>query len=102
MPASNVAGYTKRTTATAFVFLAYCIGNIIGPHGFLGREAPIYQTGCKLIIGCICGQIVIAVMLRMLLIWRNKQRDADTSVPAETERIEDITDFENPHFRYVY
>ncbi|CAG9983980.1 unnamed protein product [Clonostachys byssicola] len=102
MPASNVAGYTKRTTATAFVFLAYCIGNIIGPHGFLGKEAPIYQTGCKLIIGCICGQIVIAVMLRMLLIWRNKQRDADTSVPAETERIEDITDFENPHFRYVY
>lgn len=31
-PASNVAGYTKRTTGTAFVFLAYCIGNIIGEH----------------------------------------------------------------------
>ncbi|VUC26875.1 unnamed protein product [Clonostachys rosea] len=102
MPASNVAGYTKRTTATAFVFLAYCIGNIIGPHGFLGKEAPIYQTGCKLIIGCVCGQVVIAVMLRMLLIWRNKQRDAAVNVPAETDRIEDITDFENPHFRYVY
>lgn len=31
-PASNVAGYTKRTTGTAFVFLAYCIGNIIGEY----------------------------------------------------------------------
>jgi hypothetical protein len=30
LPASNVGGYTKRTTATAIVFLAYCVGNIIG------------------------------------------------------------------------
>lgn len=36
-PASNVAGYTKRTTGTAFVFLAYCIGNIIGKYFY---EAP--------------------------------------------------------------
>ncbi|KAF7452609.1 MFS general substrate transporter [Pyrenophora tritici-repentis] len=30
LPASNVGGYTKRTTGTAVVFMAYCIGNIIG------------------------------------------------------------------------
>ncbi|KAF7574257.1 UhpC, Sugar phosphate permease [Pyrenophora tritici-repentis] len=29
LPASNVGGYTKRTTGTAVVFMAYCIGNII-------------------------------------------------------------------------
>lgn len=103
MPASNVGGYTKRTTATAFVFLAYCIGNIVGPHGFRGNEAPIYQTGCKLIIGCIAGQVIIAIALRLLLIRRNKIRDAQ-GPPSEVddEVLQDLTDFENPNFRYSY
>ncbi|KAM5343237.1 hypothetical protein ACJ41O_014203 [Fusarium nematophilum] len=103
MPASNVGGYTKRTTATAFVFLAYCIGNIIGPHGFIGSEAPIYQTGCKLIIGCVAGQAVIAVILRIVLIRRNKERDARGPViDDENAVLQDLTDFENPNFRYSY
>ncbi|KAG7420581.1 putative transporter [Fusarium oxysporum f. sp. raphani] len=106
MPASNVGGYTKRTTATAFVFLAYCIGNIIGPHGFIGSEAPIYQTGCKLIIGCIAAQVAIAIALRLLLIRRNKMRDAEQSgSPPEANDaavLEDLTDFENRSFRYMY
>jgi hypothetical protein len=106
MPASNVGGYTKRTTATAFVFLAYCIGNIIGPHGFIGREAPIYQTGCKLIIGCIAAQVCIAISLRFLLIRRNRMRDAeprDEAAEAMDEAVlQDLTDFENRSFRYAY
>lgn len=103
MPASNVGGYTKRTTATAFVFLAYCIGNIIGPHAFLGSEAPIYQTGCKLIIGCTAGQAAIAMILRYVLIRRNKIRDALGPVVEGTDDVlQDLTDFENPNFRYAY
>lgn len=108
MPASNVGGYTKRTTATAFVFLAYCVGNIIGPHAFLSSEAPIYQTGCRVIIGCTSAQAVIAVALRMLLIRRNRIRDeqaAQNPALAEedpNEMLLDLTDFENPRFRYAY
>jgi hypothetical protein len=103
MPASNVGGYTKRTTATAFVFLAYCIGNIIGPHGFIGSEAPIYQTGCKLIIGCVAGQVVLAIALRFVLIRRNRLRDEQGPViEDENAVLQDLTDFENPNFRYSY
>ncbi|KAH7198287.1 major facilitator superfamily domain-containing protein [Fusarium flagelliforme] len=103
MPASNVGGYTKRTTATAFVFLAYCIGNIIGPHGFIGSEAPIYQTGCKLIIGCVAAQVVIALILRFVLIRRNRLRDEKGPViEDENAALQDLTDFENPNFRYSY
>ncbi|KAM5385482.1 hypothetical protein ACJZ2D_000681 [Fusarium nematophilum] len=47
MPATNIGGYTKRITASAIVFTAYCVGNIIGPHAFLASEAPKYPTGCK-------------------------------------------------------
>ncbi|KAK0392229.1 hypothetical protein NLU13_1726 [Sarocladium strictum] len=106
LPASNVGGYTKRTTATAFVFLAYCVGNIIGPQGWIGSEAPIYQTGCKLIIGCVAAQICIAAALRLLLIRRNKMRDAEQQgQPQEAlddALLQDLTDFENRSFRYTY
>ncbi|GKU04735.1 mfs protein [Fusarium langsethiae] len=103
MPASNVGGYTKRTTATAFVFLAYCIGNIIGPHGWIGSEAPIYQTGCKLIIGCVAGQVIIAIILRFVLIRRNRLRDEQGPVIEDEDAVlQDLTDFENTNFRYSY
>ncbi|KAL5358626.1 major facilitator superfamily domain-containing protein [Aspergillus floccosus] len=103
MPSTNTAGYTKRVTSTAFVFLAYCIGNIIGPHAFLAEEAPIYRTGCKLILACALCQIACAIALRLLLISRNRRRDK-MELPAgeqEEQMMEDLTDFENPRFRYV-
>lgn len=96
MPSTNTAGYTKRVTSTAFVFLAYCIGNIIGPHAFLAAEAPIYQTGCKLILACALCQIACALGLRVLLISRNRRRDK-VGLPAgqqEEQMMEDLTDFE--------
>ncbi|KAH6999471.1 major facilitator superfamily transporter [Ilyonectria destructans] len=106
MPATNLGGYTKRITASAIVFTAYCVGNIIGPHAFLAEEAPLYPTGCIVILACSVTQMVVAIVLRMLLIARNKRRDeaaaaigdADASSPDEAI---DRTDFENPHFRYV-
>ncbi|KAJ9646726.1 hypothetical protein H2204_000418 [Knufia peltigerae] len=113
MPAVNVAGYTKRVTATAVVFLAYCLGNIIGPHTFLESQAPIYQTGSEVILACAAGQIALAVGLRMLLVSRNKRRDQAAqdegeelgANPTGVESIElndDLTDFENRRFRYSY
>lgn len=103
LPATNVGGYTKRVTSTAFVFLAYCIGNIIGPHAFLSSEAPVYETGCKVGIACASGQICLAFALRALLISRNKKRDAQGLPPPELDEVmEDLTDFENPNFRYSY
>lgn len=105
LPATNVAGYTKRVTSTAVVFLAYCIGNIIGPHAFLASEAPIYETGCKLIISCAAAQIVLCFALRVLLIRRNKKRDAEglsSADDVQDEVLEDLTDFQNPKFRYSY
>ncbi|KAJ5091202.1 hypothetical protein NUU61_006072 [Penicillium alfredii] len=106
MPATNLGGYTKRSTGVALVFLAYCAGNIIGPHAFLAKEAPKYQTGCKVILACSCTQAALAVCLRLLLVRRNKQRDAmadagQTEALSEMDELADLTDFENPNFRYV-
>ncbi|KAF5548908.1 major facilitator superfamily transporter [Fusarium mexicanum] len=103
MPSSNLGGYTKRVTGTAVVFAAYCAGNIIGPHAFLAREAPVYQTGVIVMLACGVAQVVLAGMLRYLLILRNKKRDqaAAESIQAPEDTSADVTDFNNPHFRYV-
>ncbi|KAI1068379.1 hypothetical protein LB507_004486 [Fusarium sp. FIESC RH6] len=103
MPSSNLGGYTKRVTGTAVVFAAYCAGNAIGPHAFIAEEAPVYKTGVIVLLARGVAQIVLAAMLRYLLILRNRKRD---QVAAETQQESedtgaDITDFHNPHFRYV-
>lgn len=102
MPATNLGGYTKRITASAIVFTAYCVGNVIGPHAFLASEAPAYPTGCMVILICSVCQGVIAILLRLLLIRRNKQRDQalaalGDAVDIEEEEGVDLTDFEVSH-----
>lgn len=111
MPSTNIGGYTKRVTATAFVFLAYCIGNICGPHVFYDNEAPLYETGLRAEITCVALQVGVALLLRLLLIRRNKMRDAkaaetgvgrvDGDAVENDDPLNDLTDFENPRFRYV-
>lgn len=71
---SNYRGVTKKMTITALLFIAYCTGNIAGPHFFLKKEAPTYGTAFKAILVCYSLVIVLAVMLRFYLQWMNAQR----------------------------
>jgi MFS family permease len=41
---SNVAGFTKKSTVSALMFAAYCVGNIVGPQFFLPSEEPSYPV----------------------------------------------------------
>lgn len=41
---SNVGGFTKRSVASATLFVAYCVGNIVGPQFFLASQKPRYQV----------------------------------------------------------
>lgn len=42
--ASNTAGFTKKSTTSAILFIGYCAGNIAGPQFFLANEAPRYPV----------------------------------------------------------
>lgn len=99
MPATNLGGCTKRITASAIVFTAYCVGNIIGPHAFLASEAPAYPTGCMVILICSVTQGVITILLRLLLVRRNKQREQTIAALGDDINLDDdegadLTDFE--------
>ncbi|KAJ5893244.1 MFS general substrate transporter [Penicillium taxi] len=103
--ASNVAGDTKRSFTASAVFVAYCVGNIIGPQLIRSQTKsqhyPELWTG---LIICYCITILSASALYFLLARENKRRDALNLDENERERLgfQDLTDKENFHFRYEY
>ncbi|CZR45801.1 uncharacterized protein FPRO_15023 [Fusarium proliferatum ET1] len=105
MVSSNFAGFTKKTTVSAMVFIAYCAGNIVGPHLFFPSEAPGYKSGFLAIMICLAISAILCIVLRFYLIWENKKRDdAGDAIegPSEGINLSDKTDREIPQFRYIY
>lgn len=71
---ANYRGVTKKMTVTAMLFLAYCAGNISGPHFFLSKEAPDYNTAFRTIMICYALAILLALALRFYLQRVNAHR----------------------------
>lgn len=46
----NTTGWTKRVTTSSMIFIAYGLGNSIGPLWWTPDETPAYKSG---IVGCI-------------------------------------------------
>ncbi|CAK9786196.1 hypothetical protein CC85DRAFT_271311 [Cutaneotrichosporon oleaginosum] len=107
----NVAGRTKKTFNAAMLLVAYCVGNIIGSQVMRPKDAPLYLTGLTAIA------IVMAVNVVNFAAWwyyywsTNRKRERAFIASGITmERREhenrlagetDLTDRENPHFRYL-
>jgi len=80
-----------------------------GPQVFLDRDKPRYFIAFATHLGCYSLLVVVIVALRWYLVRQNKVRDrmAEAGVrEARDEQMlhafEDLTDRENPNFRYVY
>ncbi|EFX04995.1 allantoate permease [Grosmannia clavigera kw1407] len=71
---ANTRGVTKKMTTTALLMLAYCAGNIAGPHFFKAAEKPTYNTAFRAILVCYCLAMLTAVCLRGYLQWENARR----------------------------
>ncbi|RYP92819.1 hypothetical protein DL770_001099 [Monosporascus sp. CRB-9-2] len=102
---SNVAGHTKKSFTSATIFVAYCVGNIIGPQLVRSQSKAHHYPELWLgLIICYCITILSSAALYIVLQKENKRREA-TVVEDETERsklaFQDLTDKENPYFRYV-
>ena len=112
--ASNVAGYTKKSTVLAVLFIGYCAGNIIGPQLFFANEAPKYESAFEGILVCMALAVVSILALRQYMDWGNKRRDQEQCVHIDpelqgSERSTeehlaeaglDETDWANKKFRY--
>ncbi|KAJ5771365.1 uncharacterized protein N7511_003416 [Penicillium nucicola] len=109
---ANTGGSTKRSVVNAVFFIAYCVGNIIGPFAFKSDEAPQYTSGIVAMLVAYAVEIVLllgfATYMRKLNIDKDKvletegvsldRNGREQSVGAEADR----TDKEDVYFRYSY
>jgi len=111
----NVGGRTKQAVASSLVFIAWAVGNAIGPQVFRANDAPRYIKAFIAHIIVYGVQLVAIVFLRIRLMRLNVlKRRAQALDPIEAsgedsnehlahkQAFDDLTDKENPDFRYVY
>ncbi|KAL5339026.1 major facilitator superfamily domain-containing protein [Aspergillus crustosus] len=105
---SNVAGFTKRSATSAFIFIGYCVGNIAGPQFFYESEEPHYQTGMTASVAGLSFGVFFLILLLAYYSWENKRRDRVYGTAGQFTESEEVaqglsnkTDLEIPSFRYV-
>lgn len=107
---ANTGGSTKRSVVTAAFFVAYCVGNIIGPFAFKSNEAPKYTSGIVAILVAYTLEIALLFVFAAYAIWLNQRKQRQQSVDTMDESPEsralnsfgDLTDGENMAFRFTY
>ncbi|KAL6023099.1 Allantoate permease [Candidozyma auris] len=104
--ASNVAGHTKKVTVNAMYLIGYCVGNLIGPQTFIEEQAPDYSGAKVAMVVTSCGGVAILITIWVVMASENKKKDAKANEYRDFEKNEnyefaDLTDKENPLFRYT-
>ncbi|KAL9012317.1 MAG: hypothetical protein Q9173_002912 [Seirophora scorigena] len=102
--ATNVAGYTKKTTVAAIYLISYCAGNIIGPQTFRPKDRPRYVPAEITIICCWGACLCDILFIYWYCKHENKKKAAFRARPEyrklENQEWLDLTDRENPEFVY--
>ena len=103
---SNVAGNTKKIVVNMFYLVGYCTGNIIGPQTFNANQAPGYSGAKAAMLVSFAAGTIIVMYLYGLYKWRNIKKDKMVAELGEKYKVPDniafadLTDIENPEFRY--
>lgn len=104
--ASNTAGHTKKITTNAIFLIGYCVGNLVGPQTFISKQAPAYTGGKISFVVCDVATLALIAIIYFNYWYRNKKKDdfqkRNNTEMEIIENIEfaDLTDLENPNFRY--
>ncbi|GJE93056.1 MFS general substrate transporter [Phanerochaete sordida] len=72
----NTAGHTKKLCTTGVVFVAQCVGNIVGPLLYTTEEAPYYRRGLIADLVCWIALSIMILFTAAYLAFLNKQHAA--------------------------
>jgi len=101
---ANTAGHSKKTTVNAMDYIAYAVGNIIGPQTFLADQAPEYTGAIIAMLLCYAACIVLAIAYGLACRFENAQRAkriVGEDVDEHDADFMDLTDKQNKSFRYT-
>ncbi|KAF5643458.1 DAL5-Allantoate and ureidosuccinate permease [Fusarium tjaetaba] len=100
---SNIAGFTKKSTASVMMFLGYCLGQFTGPQFFITHEAPQYQTAFRGFYSSVSAMIVLEIVLLVYIKYQNHRRgrrEVQEICNANVDRDDlDLTDWQQGSFR---
>jgi MFS transporter, ACS family, allantoate permease len=108
LPMANTSGHSKKLTMNAVFFLAYCVGNIIGPQLFRSSDAPDYSNGYEGLLACLVIATVCISAYGVLCYLENRKRDRESLRDGSQRNVDaanafsDLTDKEKKDFRYTY
>ncbi|WVR03573.1 hypothetical protein IAU60_000565 [Kwoniella sp. DSM 27419] len=102
MLSRNSAGQTKKSITYAVTYVGWAGGNAIASQIFQAAWAPRYLNSLYIHLGLYGGFIITCLITRLLLVRRNSQKEKalDGGVNMNMRAFEDLTDLENPEFRY--
>lgn len=97
---ANVAGSTKRSVASGWVFVCYCVGQIAAPLFFRSEEAPVYQGGIAGMLSSFLLTVIFNQLLRYLYLRENRRRERELRGKTDDElaqlvRQSDLQGFED-------
>ncbi|PVH89934.1 MFS general substrate transporter [Cadophora sp. DSE1049] len=106
----NVAGHTKRAIAAVVVAGGFGAGSIIGPQTFRAQDAPEYHTAKVILMATQASAAGMTVVLFGYYVWANKVKERRSrkleaegvAVNSTEDTWGNLTDKQNPEFRYVY
>jgi ACS family allantoate permease-like MFS transporter len=106
LPAMNTSGHSKKVSANAMTFVAYCVGTIIGPQYFQKSD----NNGYIALMLSAAIAVPLAFSYMMICIWQNKRKDKAIAEGkfnfhesyGMDENLLDLTDKEKVMFRYQY
>lgn len=100
--ANNVSGYTKKIFYSSGIIVGYTIGNFVGPLMMVDWQKPLYLGG---MIAYMASDAICICLLLFARYSMNKTNQAKSSLPqqqtpANPEKMDDLTDREDPNFYY--
>jgi uncharacterized membrane protein len=98
----NIGGQTKKGITMTIIFIGWAVGNLIAPQIFQNSDAPRYLHGFLAHIVIYAVFIGIVILTRVILMAKNRSKERGSSEISHELAFDDLTDQQNPNFRYVY
>lgn len=102
---ANTSGYTKKWTVSSITLATYAAANIAGPQTFISSQAPSYHGAKVAMVVCYAVMLIILGAIMLVNMKENRRRDKLAAEsghePFDETAFADLTDFENPNFRYT-
>lgn len=100
---SNTGGYTKKVFVMGLVWIVYCVSNGTAP--LFVKTTEVKEHYPSLFQGTLTTaalSVACSLAMRFYLIRANKKRDQNPDATFQDRAIaQDLTDWENPYFRYT-